>query len=97
MRQGLAGRLRTQLGLERFTMAGADGAGGFAGGWQSAGSVWAEMVDAGETAMIEGDGRVRRPRWDGDRARGCDRYDMSVALEGACVCGAGGAARSGDA
>jgi head-tail adaptor len=63
MVNGLAGRLRTRLGVERFTMFGADGAGGFEGGWTPAGSLWAEMVGAGDDARVEGDQRVRRARW----------------------------------
>ncbi len=63
MVSGLAGRLRTRLGVERFTASGADGAGGFAGGWTPAGSLWAEMVDAGEDVVSDGEARVRRARW----------------------------------
>lgn len=62
MVSGLAGRLRTRLGVERFSGA-ADGAGGFDGGWQPNGSLWAELSEAGEDARIEGEARVRRARW----------------------------------
>ena len=63
MVSGLAGRLRTRLGVERFTSVNADGAGGFEDGWVPSGYIWAEMVDAGEDAVSEAGATVRRGRW----------------------------------
>ena len=63
MASGLTGRLRTRLGVERFTTVGADGAGGFDGGWTAAGQVWAEMAESGEDARSEAAAKVRRGRW----------------------------------
>ncbi len=63
MTMGLAGRLRTRLAVERFSLFGAEGAGGFEGGWTPAGALWAEMAEASEHATTEGAQALRRARW----------------------------------